>query len=164
MLDGYRKVDPATLKKLPVQSDVPELLVETVYQQGTTQRQRATADLTMIVFYYLLRVGEYTVKGSQNNTKQTVQFKYEDVTIFKKNNQGELRCLPWDAPAHLISSADRGTLKLDNQKNGWKGVCVYHESNGEAWHCPVRALARARYPLPLLAEQLSKQAMRTSKH
>ena len=142
MLDGYRKVDPATRKKLPIQSDVPELLVETAYQQGTTQRQRATADLTMIAFYYLLRVGEYTVKGSRNNTKQTVQFKYEDVTFFKKNNHGKLRCLPWDAPAHLISSADGATLKWDNQKNGWKGVCVYHESNGEAWHCPVHALAR----------------------
>ena len=35
MLDGYRKVNPATRKKLPVQSDVPELLVETAYQQGT---------------------------------------------------------------------------------------------------------------------------------
>ena len=85
MLDGYRKVDLATRKKLPVQSDVPELLVETAYQQGTTQRQQATADMTMIVFYYLLRVGEYTAKGSRNNTKQTVQFKYEDVTFFKKN-------------------------------------------------------------------------------
>jgi hypothetical protein len=39
----------------------------------------------MIAFYYLLQVGEYTVKGSRNNTKQTVQFKYEDVTFFKKN-------------------------------------------------------------------------------
>ena len=96
----------------------------------------------MIAFYYLLRVGEYTVKGSRNNTKQTVQFKYKDVTFFKKNNRGKLRCLPRDAPAHLISSADGATLKLDNQKNGWKGICVYHESNGKAWHCPVRALAR----------------------
>ena len=43
---------------------------------------------------------------------------------------------------HLISSADGATLKLDNQKKGWKGVCVYHDSNGKAWHCPVRALAR----------------------
>ncbi len=34
------------------------------------------------------------------------------------------------------------TLKLDNQKNEWKGVCVYHETNGDLWHCPVRALAR----------------------
>ena len=53
-------------------------------QQGTNQRQRATTDLTMVAFYYLLRVGEYTVKGSRNNTKQTVQFKYEDVTFFKR--------------------------------------------------------------------------------
>jgi hypothetical protein len=34
------------------------------------------------------------------------------------------------------------TLKLDNQKNGWKGVCVYHETNGDNLHCPVRALRR----------------------
>jgi hypothetical protein len=64
MLDGYRKVDLATRKKLPVQSDVSELLVETAYQQGTTQRQGAAADLTMIAFYNLLRVGEYTIIGS----------------------------------------------------------------------------------------------------
>jgi hypothetical protein len=53
MLDGYWKVHLATRKKLPVQSDVPELLVETVYQQGATQCQWAAADLTMIAFYYL---------------------------------------------------------------------------------------------------------------
>jgi len=116
MLDGYQNVDPAKCKKLPVQSDVPKLLVETAYQQGTTQRQRATADLTMVAFYYLLRVGEYTVKGSWNNTKQTVQFKYEEVTFFKKNNRGELRCLPRDALAHLISSADGATLKLQPEE------------------------------------------------
>jgi hypothetical protein len=46
MLDGYRKVDLPTRKKLPVQSNVPELL-----------GQRATADLMMIAFYYLLWVG-----------------------------------------------------------------------------------------------------------
>jgi hypothetical protein len=28
-------------------------------------------------------------------------------------------------------SADSATLKLDNQKNGWKGVCVHQEKNGE---------------------------------
>ncbi len=89
-MDGYSKVDPATQKKLPVQLDVPELLVETAYQPGTPKRQRATADLTIIAFYYLLRVGEYTVKGSRNSTKQTVQFKYEDVSFFKKNTCGQL--------------------------------------------------------------------------
>jgi hypothetical protein len=33
-------------------------------------------------------------------------------------------------------------LKLDNQKNGWKGVCVYHETNGDSLNCPARALGR----------------------
>ncbi len=33
-------------------------------------------------------------------------------------------------------------MKLDNQKNGWKGMCVYQEANGEDYLCPVRALGR----------------------
>ena len=80
------------------------------------------------------------MKGNRNETKQTVQFKWEDMTFFKKNRNGQLRCLPRDAPDHLISITDGATLKLDNQKNGWKGVCVYQEANGELHHCPVRAL------------------------
>ncbi len=73
MLDGYRKVDPPTKKMLPVQADVPELLVQTAYKFGSSERDKATADLTMIAFYYLLCIGEYTVKGTRNNSKQTVQ-------------------------------------------------------------------------------------------
>jgi len=142
MLDGYRKVDPPTRKKLPVQADVVELLVDAAYHQGSSLGQQAVTDLTLIAFYYLLRIGEYTIKGSRNNTKQTVQFKYEDVSFFKKNSRGSLRCLPRDASDVLIMTADSATLKLDNQKNGWKGVCVYHETNGNKMHCPVRALAR----------------------
>jgi hypothetical protein len=143
MLDGYRKVGPPTRKKMPVQMEIPELLVTTAYQLGTAEVHRTTADLTMIAFYDLFWIGEYAVKGLWNETKQTAQFKYKDVSFFKKNTHGQLRYLPRDAtPADLISTSDGATLKLDNQKNGWKGVCVYHESNGDRWHCPVHALAR----------------------
>ena len=49
-------------------------------------------------------------------------------------------------PARGTGSYDndggRATLKLDNQKNGWKGVCVYHKANGDLINCPVRALGR----------------------
>ncbi len=55
---------------------------------------------------------------------------------------GTLVCLPSDAPAALVLTADSATLKLDNQKNGWKGICVHQEANGEPFYCPVRALAR----------------------
>ncbi len=49
---------------------------------------------------------------------------------------------PSYAPADLIASVDGATMKLDNQKNGWKGVCVYQEANGDSIHCPVQALSR----------------------
>jgi hypothetical protein len=121
-LDGYKKVDPATRNKLPLQSDVPKLLVKMADQSGSGQQ--AMADLTIIAFYYLLRVGEYMVKGLQNNTKQILQFKYEDVSFFKKNMHGQLCHLPCNAATDLIAMAYGATLKLDNQKSGWKGVCV----------------------------------------
>ncbi len=31
-------------------------------------------------------------------------------------------------------------MKLENQKNGLKGVCIHQECNGDLYHCPVRAL------------------------
>jgi len=103
---------------------------------------QAIGDLTLIAFYYLLRIGEYTIKGTCNETKQTIQFKYEDITFFKKNEYGKLRCLQRNATPSLIATADGATMKLDNQKNGWKGVCVYHKANGEEFLCPVRALGQ----------------------
>ena len=34
------------------------------------------------------------------------------------------------------------TLRLSNQKNGWKNVCIFHFSNGDDVTCPIRALGR----------------------
>jgi hypothetical protein len=121
---------------------VPELLFELGYGPSGTTLGKAVGDLTLIAFYYLLRVGEYTVKGTRNESKRTVQFKLEDVTFFHRNERGQLRCLPQDAPLEMLLSAEGACLKLDNQKNGWKGVCVYHQHNGDPLRCPIRALAR----------------------
>ena len=60
--------------------------------------------------------------------------------FFRKDAQVNLRCLPRDAHADLIEPADGATMKLDNHKNGWKGVCVYQQANGDPIDCPVRAL------------------------
>jgi hypothetical protein len=70
-----------------------------------------------------------------------VQFKLEDITFFHSNELGQLRCLPRDAPFEMLLVAEGATLKLDNQKNGWKGVCIYQQHNGEPVRCPVHALA-----------------------
>ena len=142
ILEGWAKADPPTQKQLPVEADVPEYIASLGRSPVATELDRAIGDLTLIAFYYLLRIGEYTSKRTRNDTKQTVQFKFEDITFFKKNRSGHLQCLPQHSPVTLIATADGATLKLDNQKNGWKGVCVFHETNGDPFLCPVRALGR----------------------
>jgi hypothetical protein len=142
MLDGWRKVDPPTLKMLPVEADIPEYLATLGSHPSASILDQAIGDLTLIAFYYLLRIGEYTCKATRNESKQTVQFKMEDLTFFKTNKLGELRCVPRTAPNEVIATSDGATLKLDNQKNGWKGVCIFHHANAQPYLCPVRALAR----------------------
>jgi hypothetical protein len=142
MLNGFRKADPPTTKQLPVEADVLEFLVKLGLESKACELDQAIGDLTMVMFYYLLRIGEYMTKGARNNSKQTEEFKMGDIMFFAKDKHGNLQCLPCDAPADLIASADGATMKLDNQKNGWKGVCVYKEANGDLIHCPVRALGR----------------------
>ena len=111
MLDGFRKVDPPTTKQLPVEADVPEFLVQLGLSPEARELDWVIGDLTMIACYYLLRIGEYTTKGTHNNSKQTEEFKMGDITFFAKDNQGNLRCLPRDATGmvqawvgHFVSS------------------------------------------------------------
>jgi hypothetical protein len=84
-LTATQKPTPPMKKMLPVEADVPKLLVEMGYGQSGSVHAQAVGDLSLIAFYYLLRIGKYTVKGKQNESKQTIQFKLEDVTFFKKN-------------------------------------------------------------------------------
>ena len=139
-LDAWRKADGPVMKKLPVEADVPELLVKWGLSTTGMETSKAVGDLALVAFYYLLRIGEYTVKGTCNETKQTQQFKLCDVTFFKRDKLGQLRQLPCNVPDHLIMSADNATLKLDNQKSGWHGVCISHEWNGDDIFNGVRAL------------------------
>ncbi len=142
MITGWKNQDPPTIKKLPVAIDIPELLSSIGNSSTANELDQAVGDLVLIAFYFLLRVGEYTIKGSRNSTKQTVQFCLQDVTFFSRDHLGNIRQLSRTSHQKAILTAHSATLKLDNQKNGWKGVCVHHETNGQFIHCPVRALGR----------------------
>jgi hypothetical protein len=70
------------------------LLVSANIISALALRLKVHGDLTMIAFYYLLRIGKYTTKGVRNNSKQTQEFKLGDITFFAKDKQGNLCCLP----------------------------------------------------------------------
>ena len=59
MLASFRKVDHPTTKKTPVEVDVPELLVTAGMECTATELTKAVGDLSLNVFYYLLRVEKY---------------------------------------------------------------------------------------------------------
>ena len=82
ILDAYRKEDPPTDKKLPVEIDVCKWLVTAAMTLGATALMCAVGDWSLIAFYFLLRIGEYAKKLSRNESKQTKQYKMEDVTFF----------------------------------------------------------------------------------
>ena len=52
MIEGWNKADPPTSKKLPVEVDILELLVNDA-RKGSSQKDMAVADWTLIAFYYL---------------------------------------------------------------------------------------------------------------
>ena len=65
MMEGWRKDDPPTKKKLPVVIDVPEILSELGMKKDATEMVKAVGDCAVISLYYLLRVGSYKVKNKE---------------------------------------------------------------------------------------------------
>ncbi len=63
---------PTNNKQLPVETNVPEPLAERGRDGAADNLDQVIGDLTLIAFYYLLHVGEYTVQGARNETKQMV--------------------------------------------------------------------------------------------
>jgi hypothetical protein len=142
VLDGWKRHDPHTTKKLPVEADVPEYIATLSLHRDATEQHEAVGDMVLIAFYYLLQLGEYATIGTRPGSKRTIEYKLEDLTFFGYNNRGQICVIPHDAPEDVIASADSATLKLDNQKNGHKGVCVHQEANGDPFLCPIRALGQ----------------------
>jgi hypothetical protein len=113
-LVAWRKEAHPSTKKLPVEADITEFLVNVGQNSHTSLLKQTIEDFAMIAFCFLLQIGVYTNKAKRSSTKQMVHFKFEDVTIFQSNSNRQLRCLPQDAPDDMIATADSTTLKLDN--------------------------------------------------
>ena len=93
-----------------------------------------------MAYYYPLRVGKYTVKRGKRKSTQTERFKLEYCRYFMLDKSGQLKFLSKFANDEDIILADSATLKLDNQKNWWKGVCIHQHANGGKFMCGIRSI------------------------
>ena len=85
---GWRRDDPLAIPQLAVPVTVPLQMAEEAYLTGTALQQ-TIANLALLGFFYLLRVGEYTQprvvtrNGKTVSATRTKQFKVKDVGFFK---------------------------------------------------------------------------------
>ena len=133
-LKQYRDADPPPKPKLAI----PVSTVKTLKSGYVfSAYHRAVADLVIIAFFYLLRVGEYTMSSRKDRKKKrTVPLRTKDIILWKED-----RPLPHSAPLGTLLTATSATIKLENTKNGTKNATVHHGAQGGAI-CPVAAIAR----------------------
>ena len=142
LVEGFRRQDPPSTPQLAVPITVPNQAF-TQGQKSNNAKHQAVGCLTLIAFYYLLRVGEYTQprfvmrNGVKTRATRTVQFTVWNIGFFKSG-----RVLPHTSPLNTLLQADAATLKITNQKNGRMGNTIHHEAiKPPIAECPIKALA-----------------------
>jgi hypothetical protein len=139
LFSTYKHVDPATQSQVAL----PVAIFEDIMAHeghSTLPKVQAAADLTIIAFYFLLRVGEYTKPSGQRATR-TTQFRLKDATFWRQQADGTLARLPFEAASEQLLIAKAVTLTLDNQKNSVRDSTLHHyEVPGRL--NPVAAVAR----------------------
>ena len=142
LIEGYRREDPPAVPQLAIPASVPDHCRKRTYSAGSNEKKKAIGNLTIIAFFYLLRVGEYTkphFTSKQDTivrTTRTIQFSVGNVDFFRQN-----KILARGSPLGILLTAESCTLKITNQKNGRMGQTIhYHAIDKDC--CPVKALAR----------------------
>ena len=130
LLASYKTEDPAPRLQAALPVSVGEYA--DAYYRAPSAGTRTAADLTTAAFYYLLRVGKYTMP-KRNIRTRTVQFRVQDVTFRRADGT----IIPRSRTVTELLLAASATLWLDDQKNGQRGATIYHKANLLARFCPV---------------------------
>ena len=135
LLKSYKQVDPAPRPQVAL----PVIAIEAATAAGllpsADAKSQATADLIILAFFFLLRVGEYTMPAAHVRTR-TTQFRACDVKFWAGQT-----ILPLNSDPAVLLAATSVTLTIDNQKNGQRGQTMHHQSVPGSF-CPVKAAAR----------------------
>lgn len=143
---SYRESDPATRPQKPL-SLKAIIWLTTVYPKcapdPTAQRlYQAIADLSLLAFFFLLRVSEYT--KPQRSQQRTVPLRRKDIRLWHHGH-----ALSDLSDYQSLSRATAVTISLDNQKNGRRSEAVTHPASQHQCLCPVRTMAQRLYQLAL---------------
>jgi hypothetical protein len=132
-LEKCTETDPPSLPQQALPNTTIQLIALT-FLATQSRRLHVIADLVVLAYFFLLRVGEYT---PSSKPKRTIPLTETDVKLW----QGLVE-ISHDAPLADLLAADGVTICLQNQKNGNKLASLHHSSSGNAILDPVKSAAR----------------------
>ena len=134
--DAYRRwkdEDPAPRPQQALPNSTVRWIADN-YGGSICKRLRMIADLIVLAYFFLLRVGEYTRSA---RATRTVPLRRQDVKLWR----GTV-LLDQTLPLQVLLTATSCTINLENQKNGEKCSSLHHTSSGVPGFDPVLSLAR----------------------
>jgi len=131
-MEAFKRSDPPTRPQLAVPVEIPKWIYRTSRLSPRTNI-RATGELCLIAFYFLLRVGEYTNNHATQQTR-TQQLRLGDITFFHQQQPIPLSTLRTNP-----NLPDLVRLRIDNQKNGHRNQIMSHHAIPDPC-CPIKAL------------------------
>lgn len=131
---AWKKQDPPPNRVKPIPITVIRRIAAIAQQldPGSTLL-KATADMIIIAFFYLLRPGEYT-----DSPSDTVPFTFGDVQL----SIGQRRLNLLTCPMAELREARFASLTFTDQKNGVRGEVIGLSRSGDPFLCPVLAIIR----------------------
>ena len=134
MLAAWKKEDPPAnrVKPIPI-SVIRRIAFIAQHLPPNAELLRATADMIIIAFFFLLRPGEYTDAPSD-----TTPFTLGDVQLAIGD-----RRLPLDTATDAeLEQARTASLTFTTQKNGVENEVIRHFLSGDPYICAVKAIKR----------------------
>ena len=133
MISAWKREDPPPNRVKPIPIQIIRRIA-LLASTATDDLTKATADMIIIAFFFLMRPGEYTDTSSED----ACPFKLEDVQLFIGQRRIDLATASDD----LIRQATFASLTFTWQKNGVRGEVIGLALSGDPYLCPVKAIIR----------------------
>lgn len=130
---SWKKEDPAPDRVKPIPIQVLRHIASLAILSAAAAAFKATADMIILAFFFLLRPGEYT-----DSPSDSTPFRFMDVQLFIGNSRLDI----FHAPEEQLHLATFVSLTFTDQKNGVRGEVIGLGRSEDPFLCPVKAAVR----------------------
>lgn len=134
-ISAWKKSDSPPNRVKPIPLQVLRRIASISYTTFASPLCKATADMIILAFFFLLRPGEYT---DNDGDADKHPFRIEDVQLFI----GDTRLNLLTDSESRLKQARFASLTFTSQKNGVRGEVIGLACSGDPVMCPVKSIVR----------------------